>query len=165
MKNKKHLEFHSFNNTSFFVKNAKPKAVEIKFSKKSNDIASKNEYGISGAWSFSKESEEDNFEDNIKRDFFPLLGQGKRQIKDGIKEIIENKKLFDMKDRDIEECKVLLDIEGRRKKFYMIDENNFASRVPLDILKRVGGHPDYDEVKNKIIEVLKSDVLSVKENV
>lgn len=109
MKNKKHLEFHSFNNTSFFVKNAKPKAVEIKFSKKSNDIASKNEYGISGAWSFSKESEEDNFEDNIKRDFFPLLGQGKRQIKDGIKEIIENKKLFDMKDRDIEECKVLLD--------------------------------------------------------
>lgn len=163
---KNEIVANSFNFCNVTLKDAKPKSVEIKYSRTSDNIIGGNTYTRFGSISFKKMSKNDGFEDNISKDFLAHSKKPQQEIKKTIAEVLQNGGLMDAKDIDIEDCVIVVQLPNNKRKYiHLLDESSFATRFPVDVRLDKDGHPEYEPLKKEAQELLTKQIISKKENV
>lgn len=162
--NRDGVESNSFRLGGAFYKGAVPKEVHVSFADRSGTIAKDNKFGRRGVIVFTKDGNE-GFEDKVSKRLFPHLGKPKGDMKKAVADLIGESELLGVKDADIEDCTVVAAINGRRTVINMIESGSFATRFPLDVTVNADGHPDYEPTRIAMIDKLKGEIISRKEDV
>ncbi|MEH6474693.1 MAG: hypothetical protein V7727_03340 [Sneathiella sp.] len=159
---KKGISALSFNSSTYYFENAEPKQVHISYSLPPEKITGENSYGNSVVLALKKGSPKDNFEQDVKKDFFPRFGRPKDETRKWLADLLGEKKLLEVKDEDIDQCKIVVRIGGKTKTLHLLDHNEFATRFVIDVDMKPDGHPKYEPLKMEAIELLKNEILKKK---
>jgi len=166
MKQSNQIMVRSFNSTYDQLEGAQPKEVEIQIARRSESITSGNFYGQAGAFAFKKQHKDDGFEEKTSNGFLKHLFKSKSEIRKGIAKTLQQNQILDVADDEIQGCKILVQLEsGRKQIIQLLDHRHFASRFPAEVPLQDDGHPHYEMMKTISIEMLKEQIISVKENV
>lgn len=155
----------SFNYNSYSLKNLVPKEVEITYNRKSDSIASSNIFGQSAAITFKKKSKDDGFEGDVNERILAHASKSPKEIRKAIATLLTDNNVVELKDEDVEDCKIIAMINGKRKTIHMLDESGFATRFPIDTPLNGDGHPEYAPLKEKVLGLLKHQIIATTEDV
>ena len=164
MENSSEITAHSFNVGNVGIGDAKPKSVEIQYSKNGRSITSRNSIGKSLVLTIKKQDRDDDFEEKIQASILSKAGAPRGEMRKILSQFCKENKLLEIEDDEIENCKIVAGLNQSTKTYYLIDGSNFASRFPISIPYQADGHPQYEPLKRKAKEVLKKQILSKKEN-
>lgn len=159
------IEASSVRLNSTHFQGAKPKEVHVSYSGRPQSIAARNPFRSGSVVVFKKTEKDDMFEENVNRGLLSLLGRKNSAKKKEIAKLLNESELFEVSDSDIEDCKIIAEVQGKRKTIYMFDNSGFATKFPLEVKLNASGHPKYHETKDAIIRVLKEEIISRKEDV
>ncbi len=158
------LDFHSFRQDAIDLNKAVAKEVKVSMSSKGKKITSDNLFSSGSMVAVKKRTAEDGFETEVKKSLFPLLKSPVEKRKQAIAEMLK-KSLIDVKDEEIENCTVIASVNGRDRVIYVLGGRDFASRFYLDVEIKYDGHPDYEQTRTAMFDVLKNDIVAGKEDV
>jgi hypothetical protein len=155
----------SFNYGGYSLKNFAPKEVQINYSRKSSSITAGNSFGQSGAITFKKRGKDDGFEGDVNQRILSHASKAPKEIRKALADLLSDNKVVELKDEDIEDCKVIALVNGKRKTIHMINENGFATRFPVDVPLDGDGHPVYAPLKEKVLALLRNQIIATTEDV
>jgi len=158
------LDFHSFRQDAIDLNKAVAKEVKVSMSSTAKKITSDNLFSSGSMVAVKKRTPEDGFETEVKKSLFPLLKSPLEKRKQAIAEMLR-KSLIDVKDEDIENCTVIASVNGRDRVIYVLGGRDFASRFFLDVDIKYDGHPDYEQTRIAMLDVLKNEIVAGKEDV
>lgn len=159
MRHKSQIVVKSFNMSNAYIQHAIPIAVEIEYSKKSEHIAADNVYDSSRAIVFKSGPEGDGFAEAVRRDFLSLEGKDFKDVRKAVASFMSKRELHAVNDDDIAGCSVIAKVKKKEKVIHLLDRRNYATRFPVDVALNSEGHPEYDDIKDKAVDVLKNEIL------
>lgn len=162
IKNRKHIQSHSFRLNNNYYKNSTPKEIRLNFSNKSSSIVGQKPFGQQGMIAFKK-GETVGFEKEIKRRIFTLFGRPKTDIRKALADLINESNLFSVKDDDIEDCSILVHQNGKDRVINILQEGSFATRFLLNVPLMSDGHPSAKETKKEILDLIEKEIISKNE--
>jgi hypothetical protein len=139
--------------------------VQITYSRKGTSITSANVFGKAGAISFKKKFKDDGFEGDVTQSILAHATKPTREIQKALAELLKANDLIEVNDEDVEDCKIIALVNGKRKTIHMLDETSFATRYPLDVSLNLDGHPEYAPLKAAVIGLLQRQIISTLEDV
>lgn len=155
----------TFNSEFDEIENSKPREVTINYSKKPTSISSTGMYGKRGIISFKKQSKNDGFEQATHNWLLSFIKFDKPVRKIKIKELLKQQELLDINDDEIEDCKVVVTLEGGgRRVVRLLDYNNFATKFSVNVKIGEDGHPHYDQMIKETKQILQEKILDRKEH-
>lgn len=155
---------NSFRLDSSLYKAAQAKEIRIMFSDRSHSISQGNSLTQGGMVAFRKKNKDDGFEEQITKKIFPFLGRPKADVKKAVAALINESKLLEVTDDDIEDCTVIANMNGKKKTIYMLESGSFATRFPIDVSIDADGHPKYEPTKHAMIKLLRDEIIARREN-
>jgi len=158
------IEASSFRQDSINLDKAVAKEVKVSMSTTGKKITSDNLFSSGSMVAVKKRTAEDGFETEVKKSLFPLMKSPVEKRQKAIADMLK-KSQIDVNDDDIENCTVLANVNGRDRVIYVLGGSSFASRYFLDVEVKYDGHPDYDQTRDAIYDVLKHDIIAGKEDV
>ena len=159
------VKSHSFNLGNANLERAEAREVEIFYSKQAESIVNPNTIGRVGAITFRKQHKDDGFERTVSHKLLSKIDQPRREIRKALSELLRSNELMELQDEEIQGCRVVAVVKGKKKTIYLLDESNFASRFALQVPLTDKGHPEYEPLKEEVVELLKHQIFSRKENV
>lgn len=163
--NKKNIIARSFRLDSNTFKNIEPKEVRVKISRKPTKISSGNVFEEGAIVAFKKTNRDDEFGEIVKSRLLPFMGTTKEKVQKAVSSILNDSKLLDVEDSQIEDCTIIGDVDGLRKTIYMIEQGIYATQFPINPSFNGDGHPEYEPTKKAMLETLQNKIVLVKENV
>lgn len=160
MSDPKSIVPHSFRQDSAIFEDVEPSEVRVKVIRKPTDIASEGTITDEAIVTFKKGRKDANFADRVKQKLLPVMGTNAAAVKKAASDIVRDSGLFDVSDNDVADCTVVGKVNGHTKTVYMISQGLFATPFHINPTFNLDGHPDADPTKAKMIEVLKSRVIS-----
>jgi len=142
-----------------------PKEVRVSLSRKPDNIDDDNIFSRSGMYVFKKQSKNDGFEQEVSKSFLSLMPFGREQKKHKIAELLKSTQMIDAKDADIQDCSVIVSVNGSRKVVHLFEGSEFATKIIINVDYNLDGIPKYEDTKNEIIRILKEQIIPSKENV
>lgn len=157
---------HSFRHDATSYKGAKPKEVRVNFSRKPAEITDTPKFGQRGAISFKRTSSKDEeFNTTVLTKILGKLGQPDSVLKMAIADMLSGNDLLDIRDDDIEDCRVVATVNGKNHTINVIEAGHFATRFQLEIEDYIKGHPDREKSKTAMIKLLEKQIIEKSENV
>ncbi|WP_313576593.1 hypothetical protein [Brevundimonas sp.] len=151
---------HSVRLDGASYKNAQAKEVKVTFAEKPASLAASNKITSAGMIAFRKMSKEDGFEAEVAKRLFPFLGGPKNEMRKAIASMLNESSLMEVSESDIMDCTVLAKVNGGTKTIYMLESGNFATKFHIDVKVDDDGHPDYNQTKIAILDVLREEIIS-----
>jgi len=152
----------SFNIGGTSYEGLQPREIQITYSKKEKTITGRPKVNKAGVIVFKKQGKDDPFGEQVKERLFTKTN--KSDIKKAVRALANASELFELKDEDIDDCKVIALKDGKRRTVFLLDGSNYATKFPLSVKLEEDGHPVYEEVKPKVISVLTNRVLTLQKN-
>jgi len=164
IQDKANVAAHSFRTDAAIYSEVEPKEVIVHVSRKPSDIASDNTFADEAMITIKK-GQGSTFSPKMKKSLIPFIGTSKSKVQKAAADILRDSKLIDVNDEDIKDCTIIGEVNGKTRRIYMIGESSFASQFPLEVTFNEDGHPESEPTKKAMIELLKSQIVSKKENV
>ena len=76
-----------------------------------------------------------------------------------ISEIVNESEMIQVEDSDVVGCTAIVRENKRTRTVYILGENNFATKFPLNVNVNADGVPDYDQVRDQAIQVMRQHVI------
>lgn len=76
-----------------------------------------------------------------------------------IAEIINESEMIQVDDDEVVGCTAIVRENKRTRTVYILGENNFATKFPLNVSVNADGVPDYDQVRDQAIEAMRNYVM------
>ncbi len=157
---------HTFRHNATSYTGARPTEIQVNFSRKSADITDPPKFGQRGALSFKQTSSKDEkFNTTVSTKLLAKLGQSDAVIKKAIADMFSENELLDIKDDEIENCKVIATLNGKNTTINVIESGHFATRFRLEIEDYIKGHPDREKSKAAMLKLLEKQIIEKSENV
>ena len=157
---------HSFRHDGTSYKDAKPKEVRVNFSRKHSDITGSAKFGQRGAMTFKPNSKQDQeFNTTVSTKILAILGQSDAVLKKAVADMLGGNEMLALRDDDIEDCTVVVTVNGKSQTINVIEAGHFATRFSLDIAEYIKGHPDLAQSKTAMMKLLKEKIISRSEHV
>lgn len=163
--NKKGLESFSIRNVSDSFQQVKAKEVVVDYMRKPSKISSSNAFAQRATVVLKRSGDGTEFEDEARRRLFGLLGGPIDKIKKEVAKILKEDQLISVSDEDILNCTVLAEVNGSEKRYYFINDINFATHFNLGVAVGVDGHPDRDAVNKQLLTLLKNEIIAKSQHV
>jgi hypothetical protein len=155
----------SFNFNPFSLKDVVAKEVEIKFSKKSDSLTAGSTFGKVGAVVLTGSSKDSEFTKRVSENFLSHAEKSQDEIKKAVAESLHNNNmLLEINDDDIDGCNVMIIVNKKTKTIRLLEEASYASKVPLDVARNPGGHPQYEPVKKEALSLFNDKILAICED-
>ena len=154
---------HSFRLDSAAFQKVEPKEIRVQVSRKPENIARDNVFAEGAVIAFKPSERGQAFGAEVKRRLFPVLGTTKSKIQHAVAGIINESKLIDVNDEDIQDCTIIGEVNGKRKTIYMLGQSAFASQFLLEVGFNEDGHPLPEPTKKAMIKVLSEQIISRNE--
>jgi len=155
---------HSFRSDGAYFRDLKPQEVRVNISTKSRSISGTNSINENSIITFKKQRGNEQFGAQVKKRLLRFTS-GSQNVKSAITSVLNENSLMDVRDSDIEECKVIGTINGRRSTVHLIDKGSFATRYPLNVKLTHDGHPEYAQTRDQIMNLLQREIISRREDV
>lgn len=134
------------------------KEVEVTVATTPKDIVHRTQLSTTVALSYKKSAKDDDFSKKVNDNILSKSSGSAIEIKKAIASAVSND-VIQIRDEDIEDCKVFA-YKGKNKKvIHLFDGSNFATRFHMDIKLEANGHPKYNEVKDKSLEILREQII------
>lgn len=153
------IQSHAIRLGAAAYRNARPVAINIEVSNRGKSPGHQGSIGTRAAVVFKKSSREDGFEAAVAERVFPALDLGKAAVKAAVAELMNDSDLMTVSESDIEDATIIALVGKRRKTIHLIEAGSVATRFHLDVDLRSNGHPDPDQTRDAMVEVLKDEVL------
>nr|WP_321359791.1 hypothetical protein [uncultured Hyphomonas sp.] len=160
------IDANSFNVAHIDLKDVEIREIEFAFSKKGNSLHSKNVFGKRGSFALHPQNGDQKFGREVRTKLlkgYPYSNAA--QIKKSLTGLLKESDLLDLKDEDIDACRVLVRSNKKDRYIHLIAGIDFATRFPVDVPKNDDGHPKYEPLKDKVTKLLKDEIVAKKENV
>jgi hypothetical protein len=165
MNDPKDILARTFNSEFDEIENSQPREVTINYSKKPTSISSAGMYGKRGTIAFKKQSKDDGFEQTTHEWLLSLTKIDKPIRKMKIQELLKQQELLDVSDDEIEDCKVVVALEGGGTRVvHLLDHHTFATKFAVDVKIEQDGHPHYDQMIKETKLLLQEKILERKEH-
>lgn len=164
--NKSLVEASSFNLAHLDLQNTEIKEIEFQFSRKSKSSSSGNAFGKYGSLALKVAENGPSFEKAVRTsilDKYPFSHSS--DVRKALTSLLKKDDLIELKDEDIDSCRLLVRSNKKDKYIHLIAGLDFASRFTIDVPMKRDGHPAYDPTKSKIEHLLKTQILAKKEDV
>ena len=147
----------SFNFARENFKNATPKEVIVNYHKKGSKIINGSQLAQKGLLTFRMGKDDENLKDEVKEKLLDIDSPAK--VKKALSKILKDSSLIEVDDDEIENCRVIVDVNGHQKTIYLIEGSNYATRFLLELGVNKEGHPEFEPMKKKSISVLQEIIL------
>lgn len=162
---KKGIDSRSFRNSSTSFEKVKAKEIIIEYMKPGANAGSANSFGKISTIVLKRSGDGAEFAAATRKRLFSLFQSPKDKIKAEVAKILKEDQLIAVSDNDILDCIVLAEVDGRDTKYYFINDSNRATHFELAVGLNVHGHPDVDQLRTAMREMLKGRILKKSENV
>lgn len=163
--NKKGVESHSFRNSTTAFQKVKAKEISIEYMKSGSDAGTSNSFGNIATIVLKRSGDGSDFAAETRKRLFSLIESPKDKIKSEVAKILRENRLTSVADEDIINCTVLAEVEGSERRYYFINDSNFATQFPVSVGMDIHGHPDPDQLQAAMRNLLKSEILKKSEDV
>jgi hypothetical protein len=150
----------SFRNELIYLDGAAPKEIQVTIHRQPEKLAADPSLAPRTMVSLQREEKGDEFEEDARANFLPLLGQGRAKITERLVEDLKKNGLMEISDEEIESCVLIADVNGREKRFYFLDQINVATRFPIDVALDDDGHPLTDPVRERMYALLAEQIIA-----
>lgn len=165
LRNRRGVSARSFNVGGINLDKAIPKQLNVVVSKKGKNISHDNSFSKNVAVAFRRQPDDDKFGEEVERQLLSNIDEPPEKIIKNLVDIIKSNNLMDIDDADIEDCNVVVQINGKTRTIHLLDGNNYATKFPLDVPINQDGHPIYNPIKGETISLLKNEIINRKESV
>ncbi len=76
-----------------------------------------------------------------------------------IADILNDSEMIQVDDNEVVGCTAIVRENKRTRTVYILGENNFATKFPLDVNVNADGVPDYDQVRTQVTHVMRQYVI------
>lgn len=157
------VKSNSIRSDMTYLENAVPKKIFVTIAKSGSSIEDPNVFKRSTTLAFAAEGRGDNFSRSARDRILSLIGFDRKTIKEKISDQLKSSGIMSVSDDNIRECSILVSQNGKDSMIYMLGDGGFATKYPLSVSIGPGGHPDRDEAKTKMIELLSERVIEFHE--
>ncbi|MDF1598241.1 hypothetical protein PZ895_00425 [Mesorhizobium sp. YIM 152430] len=163
--NRKRIRSHSFRLGAGYYRDAKPKEVRVNVASRPTSITGRGAGVGKMMIALSAEKRDDTLSDNVKNRLFPLFGGKQQDMRKAVADLFKQTDIVDFNDEDIQDCKIMAEMNGKTRVIHVFEAGHQASKFPLNVqVDRQHGHPSQSETCSALAVVLKDHVLSVTEN-
>lgn len=163
--NRKGLTSHSFRSNSTAFQKVKAKEISIEYMKPGSDAGKANSFGNIATMVFKRSGDGTDFAEATRKRLFSIIEGPKDKIKAEVAKILRENKLESVNDDDILNCTVLAEVEGSERRYYFLNQSNYATQFEVSVGMDKHGHPDVDQLREAMRNKLKNDILKKSENV
>lgn len=163
--NKKGIESHSFRNTSTAFQKVKAKEISIEYMKSGTDAGTANSFGNIATIVLKRSGDGTNFAEAARKRLFSIFDGPKDKIKTEVAKILRENKLTSVADNDILNCTVLAEVDGAERRYYFINDSNYATQFHVSVWMDLHGHPDPAQLQKAMRDMLMNEILAKSENV
>lgn len=162
---KKGIESHSFRNESTAFQKVKAKEISIEYMQSGENAGTKNSFGNTATIVLKRSGDGTDFAEATRKRLFSIFDGPKDTIKSEVAKILKENKLTAVADSDILNCTVLAEVDGSERRYYFINDNNYATHFHLSVGMNTHGHPDKGQLQTAMRDMLKNEILKKSENV
>lgn len=155
----------SFSLDKVGLENATPKELVVNFSTRKRSLTGRNNFGTKGMVVFRRDPEDKVFGREVSSKLLSKVHQNPKVVRQAIKALANSNDLMEFDDEDIQDCQVLVTIDGRDRTIHFFDSGLHASKIPIEIAVDVEGHPPYEPLKSEVISLLRDEIIARKEDV
>jgi hypothetical protein len=157
--------FHSFNMFLVNMNNLIPKEVIFQVSKKPKNINGHNVFGQSVGIVLKDREKDEGYQNGVKSQILSLFRSPQDKIRRELKKFLSANELMSIRDDELEDCRVIVEMNKKRVTINMLEENNYATKYVIDVPLEPNGHPNYSLVVDAAIKTLREEIISQNENV
>jgi hypothetical protein len=140
------------------IGNGIPVELKLTYRKINDRPERRNLFGRSGVIAIKNTDFGDDFADQVTQVSRQVRGDV-RQRKSILSELINNGELLELNDDEIVGCTAIVRENGRYRTIYLLGENNFATKFPLDVSVDEDGLAPSNEVREETIRVLREIIM------
>lgn len=165
LSNKKGVESHSFRNVSTAFQKVKAKEISIEYVRSGENAGTPNSFGNIATIVLKRSGDGTDFAEATRKRLFSIFEGPKDKIKSEVAKILKENKLTSVNDEDVLNCTVLAEIDGSERRYYFLNDSNFATQFPVSVSMDLNGHPDPAQLQTAMRNLLKDNIISKAENV
>lgn len=163
--NRKGIDSRSFRNNSTAFQKVKAKEISIEYLKSGSDAGTANSFGRIATIVLKRSGDGSEFAEATRKRLFSIFDGPKDKIKTEVAKILRENKLTSVSDNDILNCTVLAEVDGSERRYYFINDTNYATQFHVSVGMDSNGHPDPTQLKTAMRNMLKDDILKKSEHV
>lgn len=163
--NKSGIESHSFRNASTAFQKVKAKEIAIEYMQSGTSAGAGNSFGNVATIVLKRSGDGLDFAEATRKRLFSIFEGPKDKIKTEVAKILRENKLTSVADTDVLNCTVLAEVEGSERRYYFLNDSNFATQFPVSVGMSLHGHPDEAQLQAAMRELLKNQIIAKAENV
>ena len=154
---------YSFRNNSYDLHAGIPVEVQLTINRKGKKITGASALARKGMITLQRQEKGDAFEESARERLIPILTGSLEGRREALAKHLNDTGLLEIADEDIANCSILVDINGREKRFYFFDTDSVATRYYMDVKLTNDGHPEPKQARAKMREILVREIIQVKE--
>lgn len=114
---------------------------------------------------FKKTAKNDGFEQEVNEKFLSLMKLPRDRKREEIANLLRETQMIDAKDSDVQDCNIIVSVNGSRKTVHLFEGSDFATKIILNVDYDFDGIPKYEDTKREILRILEEQIISTRENV
>jgi hypothetical protein len=150
----------SFRNDLVNMEKAAPKEIEVTIHHQPSKLTADPSRVLRKKIIFQRSESGDEFEKHTKKKLFPLIGKDPQTIRNALLSDLKANGLTEIEDKDIHDCTIVVDVNGKEAKIHFFDQSNVATRFPMQVGLDGDGHPVTSQVREKMLEALSDQIIS-----
>lgn len=147
------------------ISDMKPKEIRLQLSAKSAVITDRNPFNRGSVYVISGKASDHTFKEDVMHFIQLLMGKEKAFVKKELARLANEGQLSDIRDEDIEDVSILASVGGRNRTIHLLEGQSFASRFHLKVGLDKDGLPVREQTKEKMLDILKEEIISRKADV
>ncbi|MDO6416601.1 hypothetical protein Q4F19_19615 [Sphingomonas sp. BIUV-7] len=99
------------------------------------------------------------FEEAAREVFLPFVSSDDPGKIAALGQMLSANHLMSADDEDVQNCVLIADVDGREKRFHVIGDSQFATKLHLSVPYNIDGHPEYSVTAQAMVSMLHSQII------